>query len=318
MKMGLAVIVLVSIQTSLLCFLVASETQAKAQQVTTAKGRQPNVILGVLENLPGAHAGDSDFRAVRAVFKKSGDEWRAFPPLTKSYPEPLTPPVSYPKAMTWTIAFDGKNLGRITSQAPTQYTFYSSVGLETITSQGPVPTVGKKSMDYAGFSGMPVYRPLVAVSQPNFSDPDQWKPAQLSPELIATARQQFQSKFTKVSNCRNPDENVPRPWKYRDEDIHVIKAYSSKDDWSLIELNLTGYACDGPEDDGAFDGQWYVVNSAREPRFLGTNMWLVDAGDYDNSGSSEILFSIDGYNKGGYRLFYRNFTRSAEFEFSYH
>ena len=319
MKKALATFVLASIHAILLCFVIASEAQATAQQVTRGRTHQPKVILGVLENLPGAYAGDSDFRAVRAVFYKSGDEWRAFPPLTMSYPQPLIPPSSYPKVMTWTIAFDGKDLGRITSQTPAEYKFYSSVGLETIMSHGPVPTIGKRSSDYAGFTGDPVYRPLVALSQPNVSDSDHWKPAQLSPDLIATARQQFRNKFPNVTNCRNADENVPLPWNYRDEDIHVTKAYSSKDNWSLIDLNLTGYACDGPQDDdSAFVGHWYVIDTTGKPMFLGTNMWLVDAGDYDSSGRSEVLFSIDGYNMGGYRLFYRNFTRSAEFEFSYH
>jgi len=46
-------------------------------------------------------------------------------------------------------------------------------------------------------------------------------------------------------------------------------------------------------------------------------MWLVDAGDYDNGGKSEVLFAIDGYNMGGYRLFYDDFSRSAEFRFYY-
>jgi hypothetical protein len=191
--------------------------------------------------------------------------------------------------------------------------------MEYITSHDPIPSVGKKSADYAGFfSDTPVYRPLVAISQPNFADPNRWKPAQPSPGQIATTRQQFRSRFPKVTNCRNPDENVPRPWKYRDEDIQVTRAYSSKDGWSLIELNLTGYACDGPLGYGdEFDGQWYVIGPSGEPNFLGADMWLVDAGDYDNSGKSEVLFSIKAYNTGGYRLFYRDFTRSAEFLFHY-
>jgi hypothetical protein len=99
----------------------------------------------------------------------------------------------------------------------------------------------------------------------------------------------------------------------------VTKAYSSKNGWSLIELNLTDYACDGPQDDGgAFNGQWYAIDPTANLRFLGTNMWFLDAGDYDDSGRSQLLFAIDGYNQGGYRLFYRNFTKSAEFSFNYH
>jgi hypothetical protein len=47
-------------------------------------------------------------------------------------------------------------------------------------------------------------------------------------------------------------------------------------------------------------------------------MWLVDAGDYGNHGNSEIVFSIDDYNHGGYKLFYDHFQKKAVFEFGYH
>jgi len=184
--------------------------------------------------------------------------------------------------MTWTIAFDGRNLGTITARTPSHFKFYSEIGIEAITSQSQVPTVGKKSIDYSGSLHTPLYRPLIAVSQPNVSDPEEWKRAQLSRELIAAARQQFRIKFPKGTNCRNPEENVPKPWKYRDEDIQVTKAYSSKDSWSLIELNLTGNACDGEQgSQDEYHGQWYVIEPSGMVRFLGSDMWLVDAGDYD-------------------------------------
>lgn len=277
------------------------------------------MILGVLENLPGEYSGENDFRAVRAVFRKNGDLWQALPTKTKSYLDLQTLPTSYPKEMTWTIAFDGRNLGTITSRTPSHFKFYSEIGIEQITSHNHIPTVGRKSADYSGFRSTPVYRPLVAVSQSNFTDPEGWKPAQLSPRMVAAAREKFRNKFPKASNCRTPEENIPRPWNYQDEDIHLAKAYSSKNEWSLIELNLTGNACDGQQgSQGEFDGQWYVITPAGEARFLGTNMWLVDAGDYDNSGKSELLFSINGYNTGGYRLYYLDFTQSAEFVFHYH
>jgi len=307
------------IQVSLWCFIFASEFQAAAQQAATANLRQANVILGVLEDIPGEYSGESDFRAVRAIFKKIGDLWQAFPTKTKSYLDLQTLPISYPKEITWTIAFDGRNVGTITSRTPSHFNFYSEIGIEHITNHSQVPTVGRKSADYAGFRFTPVYRPLVAISQPNFSDPEQWKPAQLSPGLIAAARQQFRNKFPKASNCRNPNEGIQRPWAYQDEDIKVGKTYSSKDNWSLAELRLTGWACDGPpEEGGAFTSQWYAIEPTGESKLIGSEMWLVDAGDYDNDGKSEVLFSIDGYNKGGYRLFYQNFTRSAEFIFYYH
>lgn len=306
------------IQISLCLFSIASGLQSTAQQSETSRTHCDRVILGVLENGPGKSPGQSDIWFVRAVFEKNDDNWRAFPTQTKSYHDLPSLTRLYPKEVNWTIAFDGRNLGQISAQTLPKYSYYSEIGMEDITSHGPIPFVGKKSTDFAGFNFIPVYRPLVAVSQPNFSDPERWKPAQLSPGLVAAAREQFRNKFPVVSNCKNPQENVLRPWKYRDEDINVTKSYSSKNGWSLIELNLTGYACDGPYDGSGFVGQWYAIDPSRAVKSLGTDMWLVDAGDYDNSGKSEVLFSINGYNTGGYRLFYQDFTQSAEFVFHYH
>jgi len=45
---------------------------------------------------------------------------------------------------------------------------------------------------------------------------------------------------------------------------------------------------------------------------------LVDAGDYDNDGKSELVFSIDRENEGGYQIWYDNFTKHATFKFHYH
>jgi hypothetical protein len=47
-------------------------------------------------------------------------------------------------------------------------------------------------------------------------------------------------------------------------------------------------------------------------------MWLVDAGDYGNDGNSELVFSIDDYNHGGYKLFCDHFQKKAMFEFGHH
>jgi hypothetical protein len=57
---------------------------------------------------------------------------------------------------------------------------------------------------------------------------------------------------------------------------------------------------------------------AQEIKFLDKAMWLVDAGDYDNDGVSELVFSVDDYDRGGYKLFCDHFKKEAVFEFSYH
>lgn len=77
--------------------------------------------------------------------------------------------------------------------------------------------------------------------------------------------------------------------------VKLPKAYSSNKNWSLAPLSLDGYRCDGVSH-GPFIGQWFVINAEGHISFLGQGMWLVDAGDYDNDGKSELVFAIGGYD----------------------
>jgi len=276
-----------------------------------------NIVLGVLEDHAGVYVGDPYFRAVRIVFKKSGPDWQLFLDDCPDQNCLKKTASGYPADMTWTIAFDGKNLGQITSRTPKEFENYSRVGQEEITSAGPVPTVGERSTEFAGMIAAPVYRPLVANSQPYFRDPDVWRPAQLPGRLVTLLREQFRKNFPTAENCVDSDEGVPKPWPYTDDDIRVLKSYSSRNGWSMSRLKLEPYSCDGPADDPFLD-HWFAISPHQDVQLLGSGMWLVDAGDYDNDGKSELLFSVDRYDRGGYELFYDDFRKHVTFEFSYH
>jgi hypothetical protein len=118
-------------------------------------------------------------------------------------------------------------------------------------------------------------------------------------------------------NCSKLDIEHAKPWPYIDANVKVDKVYASNRHWLIAEMELSGSECDGPPDE-AFTSQWFVITSEQNVRFLGSNMWLVDAGDYDNDGKSELVFSIDDDNRGGYKLFYDDFSKHAIFEFGYH
>ena len=85
----------------------------------------------------------------------------------------------------------------------------------------------------------------------------------------------------------------------------------------MVQVRLGEYRCNGPPDDPFLD-YWFALSPANDITLLGNGMWLVDAGDYDNDGKSELVFSIDRYNQGGYELFYADFKKHATFEFGYH
>lgn len=150
--------------------------------VTSLRAQEP-LLVGVLEDVPGTFAGESNTRRVRVAFRKVGDRWEAFESNCPDEACLNAAPAKFPSQVTWTIAFDTRNLGVVTAETPRLFDLYGHIGLQTISSGQRVPTVGKRSRDYSGFLDDPVYRPLVAVSQPNVTDPDQWKRGSISREI---------------------------------------------------------------------------------------------------------------------------------------
>jgi hypothetical protein len=84
-------------------------------------------------------------------------------------------------------------------------------------------------------------------------------------------------------------------------------------------LHLEG-AIDCEDTEAGFEipDPWFLIARSGAVRYLESGMFLVDAGDYDGDGKSELLFSLNDYNRGGYRIYYDDFKKSADFKFSYH
>ena len=275
------------------------------------------IKLGVLEDLPGHYSGQPHFRAVRIVFQQEGREWRPYPSNCRDPRCLKAISAKYPASVTWTVGRAGKELGQVIGHTPSDFGWYSDVGLQRLASSGPIPTIGKRSIKYAGYLDEPVFRSLIVSSGSRFADPDAWQPRPLSMNTVGALRQQFRRRFPKVWNCKSPDENEPRPWHYADANIRVSESYVAGTGWRLAKLRLTGNRCDGPLDD-PFVSQWFVISPKGQPRFLVAGLNFLDAGDYNHSGKSVVVFSIDRDNRGGYELFYDDFRRSAVFQFSYH
>jgi hypothetical protein len=284
----------------------------------TATALGQDIVLGILEDNHGWYAGEPNFRDVRVVFRKVGLEWKPFP---SDCPDQLclkTVATNYPNEMTWTIAFDGKNAGQITGHTPIEFKWYAAVGQQEIADTAHVPTIGKRSSEFGGYTEAAVYRPLIANSQPYFKDPDEWKPIRPSQDLISQLQQAFRKQFPKLCRLGGPEHNRMDAFPYRGQEIAVVKAYGSKLGWTIARLHLEAVDCRDTEAGFDIDDPWFAVAPNGSATHLADGMWLVDAGDYDNDGKSELVFSIDRDNRGGYELFYDNFTKHVAFEFNYH
>ena len=247
------------------------------------------VILGVLEDVPGIYVGDSNSRAVRAVFRKRDGRWQAL--STDCGDTECT--AMYQESTTWTVTFDGGNLGKITSTARQDALPHPEPGLQAITGRESIPTVGTRSRDYRGFLSKPVFRPLIANSKPYFSDPDGWKPTQVREREIPLLGMAFRKKFPKLCRETKSKSGPLEAFEYKDNDVSVQRAYSSKAGWLAARLHVEAIDCSDAEAGFDIDDPWFVVSPDNSASYLDSGMWLVDAGDYDNDGKSELVFSID-------------------------
>jgi hypothetical protein len=282
-----------------------------------AIAQQP--ILGVMEENPGVYAGEPNSYGVRICFKKNRDDWKAYPSDCQNQSCLKKVPAEYPRLIQWTISFDGKLVGQLTGETPDEFLFYSRVGLQKIISTGVIPSIGKPSIEFAGFLDQPVHRPLVANSRPYFRDPDLWKPVQAPLGEFGVLRQQFRKKYPKLCRSNEQDESKLESLPYRDEDVRVAKAYQSRDGWIIARLHVkAAIDCSDTESGFEMDDSWFVVDPKHSASYLASGIWLVDAGDYDGDGKSELLFSLSQYNRGGYMLYYDQFRKHVAFEYSYH
>jgi hypothetical protein len=101
--------------------------------------------------------------------------------------------------------------------------------------------------------------------------------------------------------------------------VQSVRGYASKKGWTVVQLHLgAAIDCNDLEASLDVDDPWFVVNPEKSVKYLDSGLWLVDAGDYDNDGRSELLFSISRDDRGGYELFYDDFMKRTVFEYSYH
>lgn len=231
-----------------------------------------------------------------------------------------------PAKMSWTIAFDGRTIGQVTSAKPkgspaprvrplTKYQYIVSAANE-------VPTVGGAFEKFAPMAMGPTKgrRPLVVISKPYFRDPDGWKRTPSVPqEVAALIRSRFRKDFPHVNRCR--DEKITqRDWNFPDAALSFPVAYESNQHAYLIEAELAAGNCgyiDDPND--PLSGPWFFVSKDRQIRHFGSFLYLLDAGDYDNDGRSEIIFGLNQpEDTDGFILFDADLNKRASLIWTYH
>ena len=250
-------------------------------------------------------------REVIAAFSREVAGWKTLDGLNQN--------------VKWTVAFDGKNLGEVeTKPSPAPEVTVNPNPIEAsstyahaihaiVTPANKVPTIGKPAYKFSGAFGGTVRRPLVVVSKPNFVDPDQWKPATVPSELVQPVRIAFSQAYQHVRQCDAQGEPLKQDWDVPESELAVVKTYASNKGSFLVETQLKQHRCvfdvNGKNLTSLEGIQWFFVGNDRAVRNLGSDWQLVDAGDYDADGKSEVVFFFGDSETGkeAYILFYDDF-----------
>jgi hypothetical protein len=281
-----------------------------ALMLAPGAAKAADVILGILEQLsPGQQKrlasvyGETTDAVVRLAFHSEGGGWKAFPTDSAAI-------AAFPARLAWTIALDGRARGRIESASPRQWQAYEDVGMQFLSPGSTAPRIGAPQAAYERWDAdAPVRRPLVVVSAPHVADPDQWKPAAPDAALLQRGTASFLAKLAEERPALRPEP----------ADVQLLKSYRSARGELLLAFVVQGKAPPPDEVPGPEWGpHWFVLDAAGQARFLGNDLLLVDAGDYDGDGRSELLFRKSGYDYDGYVLYADDFAKAAEFGWNYH
>ncbi len=246
---------------------------------------------------------------VRVAFQFLNGRWSSMPHDASSVESLANLPKLYPSKLAWTLALDGKKVGAVNSVQPPSYTLYSEVGLQELTPDSKPPSVRGAFQSWMGSSN---FRLLVAISRPNYGDPDRWKPIRPLPPLSNLARNAFRKAIALDLSC---DDKPTR--RYADEYIQLRKAYRSDRGDMLLALRANPARNPCGVSDGAWHSVWFLIRKA-DFHLIGTELTLVDAGDYNGNGTSEIIFHLSAYNRDGYVLLDLRDLSKTEFDWSYH
>lgn len=251
--------------------------------------------IGVLEDWPVKAKPELPVEyesRVRPLFVKiDSGAWQSAPKAGS--PSPVA---TLPKAFSWDVCFSGRGEGTVTAMLADNSASPSTPPY-ALREGDKAPWRTRRSNDYAGWIQEPVYKPIILSSALNSScrDPEKWRsgPGDKARTHLAAMIQLTNTELAKIepgATVQDSTAKIPRAWGTQKHGrFAVLKAKNNQ----------------GKEVQATF----FIGESG--PNFIGFGAMMVDAGDFDSDGVSEVVFKQKAEKKDIYAL-YHGGTKIAE------
>lgn len=233
--------------------------------------------------------------AVRVAFSRSDGAWRGYPDPRSRHATSEGPRTDLPLPATvrWDACFDGRRVGKVRTVLAPNLGAIALANVHQPAAGEQVPFQGKATPAFGGWLGEPVRRPLVLTFPGSCGDPERWKPTPVPRPVLASVLLAFREAVKGVHGC-DADGASTGLFDFAASDVVVGKSYASGLGDRIVTLTLRqrpeviGGCDDGPRDDPWLPRTFAVLANGTV-RHLGSAMTLVDAGDYDGDGRSELV-----------------------------
>jgi hypothetical protein len=316
------------------CFIISAGAQG-------GEGDPAQITVGVLEEVPGSHLNEPPHYAVRAVFQLVAGRWQTLPDYCDTTGCLASITSRYPARLNWTISYQGRSLGSLWAQTPSDFAFYADVGQQRVEEPDRVPTIGAPSIDYSGFQETPLHRPLLATVGAMHPTPARgdWRPRTPDPAELPRVWPTFRRLTPLVDDCRLDAKGEYIPSKGRPpqrDELEIAATWVNKDGDAILQVRVRPAAfanCDGPSEHPS--EYWFYQDTKGGLRPLpgqGTDtstdkaeidsrarlVTPLDFVDLQGDGRDVSIFLLAGYDAGGYALYFDNFRKVVRFTWLYH
>jgi len=157
---------------------------------------EPSQLIGFIEN-------SAEKTILRIAFERISQQWISIYPSTSDIKNVTSCRSESAKGfLKWKALYSGREIGEVATRGYLTPKYYSEIGSAKIVTETPVPRVGERSLEFAGWLDKPVFRPLVAITGRHFKDPEGWSPSKSQISDLKQLWPLFTKNVGIATNCK--------------------------------------------------------------------------------------------------------------------